>query len=159
MPRAKRSPHLTALQKGRRPRIPLEPPRLGERIKFAREKMGLTQAQVALTLGVSRNAIAQWETDRSAPATGRLDTLAKRLGVALDWLLEKLPQTGSDAVGIGMAADLRLLEEARQFGVDLPLVVAEVRERHWLHEHREALAEVNAFLARNGLWDPGKRQF
>jgi len=159
MPRAEKSPQITASQKGRRAKIPLDPPKLGERIKFAREKMGLSQSQVALTLGVTRNAIAQWETDRSAPATGRLGTLAGRLGVTLDWLLEKLPQSGSDAVGITMAADLRLLEEARQFGVDLHSVVAETRERRWMYENRAALGEVNAFMAQYGLWSPGKRQF
>jgi post-segregation antitoxin (ccd killing protein) len=58
-----------------------------------------------------------------------------------------------------MAADLRLLEEARQFGVDLHLVVAEARQRRWLYENRQPLAEVNAFMARNGLWCDGKRQF
>ena len=84
--------------------------------------------------------------------------LAARLGVSLDWLLEKLPQTGSDAVGIAMAADLRLLEEARQFGVDLQAVVAETRERRWLQENRAALAEANALTARQGLPSPGKRQ-
>jgi transcriptional regulator with XRE-family HTH domain len=158
MPRAEKSTRTTALQKGRRYRIPLESAKMGGRIKFAREKMGLSQAQVALTLGVTRNAIAQWETDRSAPATGRLGTLAKRLGVPLEWLLDKLPETGSDAMGTAMAADLRLLEEARQFGVDLQLVVAETRERRWVHENRAALAESNAFMARNGLRGAGKRQ-
>jgi transcriptional regulator with XRE-family HTH domain len=158
MPQTERSAQTTALQKGRRAKISLEPPKLGERIKFAREKMGLSQSQVALTLGVTRNAIAQWETDRSAPATGRLSTLAGRLGVTLDWLLEKLPESGTDAVGIAMAADLRLLEEARQFGVDLHSVVAETRERRWVYENRAALAEVNVFMARYGLWSPGKSQ-
>jgi len=133
---------------------------MGARIKFAREKMGLTQMQVAQTLGVTRNAIAQWESDRSAPATGRLGRLAGRLGVPVDWLLEKPPQAaGSEAVGTAMAADLRLLEEARQFGVDLQLVVAEARQRRWLFDNRQALAEVNAFMARYGLWCDGKRQF
>jgi transcriptional regulator with XRE-family HTH domain len=133
---------------------------MGARIKFAREKMGLTQEQVGQTLGVTRNAVAQWETDRGAPATGRLDGLAARLGVPLGWLLEKPPQTAeSEPVGTTMAADLRLLEEARQFGVDLHLVVVEVRQRRWLYENRQALAEVNAFMARYGLWYDGKRQF
>jgi post-segregation antitoxin (ccd killing protein) len=52
-----------------------------------------------------------------------------------------------------------LLEEARQFGIDLHLVVVEARQRRWLYENRQALAEVNAFMARNGLWCDGKRQF
>jgi len=43
---------------------------------------------------------------------------------------EKPPQAAESApVGTAMAADLRLLEEARQFGVDLHLVVVEARQR------------------------------
>jgi len=160
MPRAEGITNETALRPGRRSKVPLGPPRMGARIKFAREKMGLTQEQVGQTLGVTRNAVAQWETDRGAPATGRLGRLAGRLGVPLGWLLEKPPQAAeSEPVGTAMAADLRLLEEARQFGVDLHLVVAEARQRRWLYENRQALAEVNAFMARYGLWCDGKRQF
>jgi len=38
---------------------------VGERIRIAREKLGLTQVQLAKKVGVSRGAIWQWESDRT----------------------------------------------------------------------------------------------
>jgi transcriptional regulator with XRE-family HTH domain len=159
MPRSERSTHKAAPTRRRRSEILFPNPKLGQRIKLAREREGLTQAQVAKKLGVSRGAIGQWETDRGAPATGRLGTLAEYLGISLDWLLAGPPQAaGSEATGAAMVEDVQLVEEARQLGVDLQLVVAEARQRRWLHDNREALADAHTFLARRGLWSDGKRQ-
>jgi transcriptional regulator with XRE-family HTH domain len=131
---------------------------VGERIKLARQKNGLTQKALAKKLGVTSGAVGQWEIG-GAPATERLVMVADCLGVSLDWLLGRLPADKPSAVGADMDEDLQLLEEARRLGVDLRMVVAEARQQRWIEENREALADANAFLARHGLWSDGKRQF
>lgn len=46
--------------------------RIGHAIKEARERAGLTQTEVAERLGISRNAISLWESNKSRPATANL---------------------------------------------------------------------------------------
>ncbi|UYH50836.1 helix-turn-helix domain-containing protein [Candidatus Kirkpatrickella diaphorinae] len=59
----------------------------GRRLKKLRIKLGMTQSQLALHLGVSENAIVQYETGRSFPRRPRLLILAKVLEVDLTFLL------------------------------------------------------------------------
>jgi transcriptional regulator with XRE-family HTH domain len=139
------------------PATPSDRRQISERIKSARRKAGLTQRQLAQKLDVSAGAVGQWETG-SVPTTERLPTLADSLGVSLDWLLGKTPQ-GDEFRAVAMEKDLKLVREARRLGVDLHKVVAEARQRRWIEENRDALADANAFLTTHGLWSDGKRQF
>jgi transcriptional regulator with XRE-family HTH domain len=57
------------------------------RIRFARRVAGMTQAQLAAKLGVSRSAVAQWErSDGSNPSAGNLASLALALNCSFEWL-------------------------------------------------------------------------
>jgi len=56
-------------------------PRGGQAIRTAREAMGWSQDDLAARMGISRSAIAQWETSRAAPATNRVAELAELLGL------------------------------------------------------------------------------
>lgn len=62
---------------------------LGEKIKEARRKSGLSQEQLAERLSVSRSAIAKWETDKGLPDVGNLKILARLLNVSVDHLLDE----------------------------------------------------------------------
>ena len=53
----------------------------GVRIRDARRARGMTQADLAAAIGVSRSAVAQWETDRSGQVTVNLARIASVLGV------------------------------------------------------------------------------
>jgi transcriptional regulator with XRE-family HTH domain len=59
----------------------LTPMSIGVRIYRAREKAGLTQADVAKELGVTREAVSQWEREVGGkiPRAGRLTALAALL--------------------------------------------------------------------------------
>lgn len=54
---------------------------LGERIRRARVKAGLTQQQLADKLGLTRPTITQWETGATTPHAKKLEELAKALGL------------------------------------------------------------------------------
>jgi transcriptional regulator with XRE-family HTH domain len=53
----------------------------GARIRDARRARGMTQADLAAAIGVSRSAVAQWETDRAGQVTVNLSRIASVLGV------------------------------------------------------------------------------
>ena len=61
---------------------------LGEKIREARRKCGLSQEQLADKMSVSRSAIAKWETDKGLPDVGNLKLLARLLSTSLDRLLD-----------------------------------------------------------------------
>lgn len=61
---------------------------LGGKIRDARKQCGLSQAQLAEKLCVSRSAIAKWETDKGLPDIGNLKILSRLLNVSVDHLLD-----------------------------------------------------------------------
>lgn len=61
---------------------------LGEKLKFARKKAGLSQEQLAEKLAVSRSAIAKWETEKGLPDINNIKYIAKVLNVSIDYLLD-----------------------------------------------------------------------
>ena len=62
---------------------------LGEKIRVARRKCGLSQEQLAERMSVSRSTIAKWETDKGLPDVGNLKVLARLLNVSVDQLLDE----------------------------------------------------------------------
>ena len=63
------------------------PPDIGMRIRAARQNRGLTQDELADQVGVSRSAVAQWETGRSGQVTGNLSRIAGALEVNVEYLM------------------------------------------------------------------------
>lgn len=58
-----------------------------ERCREARRRTGLSQEALALDLGVSRGAIAQWEMEEgTTPSVDNLIALARRSGLAFEYL-------------------------------------------------------------------------
>lgn len=60
---------------------------LGTRIRAARERKGLTQSGLADLVGVTRSAVAQWETGRSGQVGSNLTQIAAVLEVGVEHLL------------------------------------------------------------------------
>jgi HTH-type transcriptional regulator, cell division transcriptional repressor len=59
----------------------------GDRITWAREASGMSQADVARRLGVRLTTVQAWEADRAEPRANRLQMMAGMLNVSLRWLL------------------------------------------------------------------------
>ncbi len=60
---------------------------IGTRIRIARRDKGLTQDELADRVGVSRSAVAQWETGRTGQVTGNLARIAGALDVNVEYLM------------------------------------------------------------------------
>lgn len=61
--------------------------KLGEKIKRRRKDLGLSQKELAATVGVSHVAISQWESDTNAPKTENFMNLATALKMTIVELL------------------------------------------------------------------------
>lgn len=59
-----------------------------ENLAQLRDEKGLTQADVANTLHVSRQAVSRWETGETMPSTKNLKRLGELYGVPLEYLLD-----------------------------------------------------------------------
>ena len=62
---------------------------VGARIKEARQKVGLTQAEVSKLLEVDPHTVWYWESGRMKPSADNLVKLAYQLRVNTDWLLDR----------------------------------------------------------------------
>ena len=57
-------------------------------LSYLRKQNGYTQEEVAEKIGVSRSAVAKWETDNGIPDVDNLKILSKLLNVSIDYLLD-----------------------------------------------------------------------
>ena len=74
---------------------------LKDRIAQARKAAGLSQEQLGEKLGVSGQAVSEWESGAVSPDAAALAAMCRELGVSADWLLlgeepDGTPLTGED---------------------------------------------------------------
>ena len=62
---------------------------IGQKIRLARKQAELTQEQAAERLGVSRQTISNWETEKSYPDIRSVIRMSDLYGVSLDLLLKE----------------------------------------------------------------------
>lgn len=68
---------------------------IGTKIQTLRKQRGLSQEQLAETLGVSRQAVSKWEAGQSVPDIDKIVLICDYFGVTTDYILrnEELPKT------------------------------------------------------------------
>lgn len=65
--------------------------RFGARLRMVRQLLGLTQAELAEKIGMSKQAITLYETGRREASYKSLVALSRALNVTTDWLLDAPP--------------------------------------------------------------------
>ena len=85
---------------------------VGERIAACRRQRGMSQLALAEATGVSRSAVAQWETDRAGQVSANLSRIARALDVSVELLLHgEGARAPADAIAGDELALLRLYRE------------------------------------------------
>jgi transcriptional regulator with XRE-family HTH domain len=110
------SGELASLGKFTYPASMSNPQDIGARIRTAREEQGWTQDQLAAAVGVSRSAVAQWETGRAGQVTTNLTRVASALGVGVEYLMNGRSKFASTQ--IGSADELAMLRLYRECTVE-----------------------------------------
>lgn len=65
-----------------------DPRTRGARIRAARDRLGITQDDLAHAIGVKPHTVSRWERNAHMPEAKHLPDLARALSVDLTWLLE-----------------------------------------------------------------------
>lgn len=86
---------------------PLPEETLGQRITAQRKRLGLSLAELARRVGVTRETMAAWESGQSEPRANRLLTTAGVLEASVGWLLEGRGSCAPSASGYTDVEHLR----------------------------------------------------
>ncbi len=138
-----------------------------QRLGDLRKAKGLSQADLAEALKVSRQTISKWETGVTVPTTENLTYLSRVLGVSMDELVHggKTVAEAEDTVPEGGPAPLgELPEQARRFAgkkwvvlaVCLLLVVLLGTYLGWRRWHQNSNLLENAEIQKEVEVDPNQ---
>ena len=83
---------------------------IADKIKALREAKGITQAELARSLSITRGGVNSWEQDFSTPTPASIVELAKFFGVSTDYLLGVSSSQAIDTTGLSQR-DVALLAE------------------------------------------------
>ena len=140
----------------------------GQKIKEARKKAGLTQKELGQKLGLSFQAIAQWENDLRNPKFETLKKIADALGVNIDSLLDEstLAQIEANVVHPSLVdkinARMDILSDTEHLRgyvtVDeLAEMVSDVKKMFEQASHKELMEFKKIADVYNGLNPDGQR--
>ena len=73
---------------------------IADRIKLLREQKGMTQAELARKLGVTRSGVNAWEMGVTVPSTQYIVELSLLFGVSADVLLDLKPTKSVSVDGL-----------------------------------------------------------
>lgn len=109
---------------------------IGERIKDARIKKGITQQQLASYIKVAKSTVAGYETNQRSPDAVKIGMIAQMLGISGDYLIGVNHQAQSlSPVALELAHQYDMLDERGQEFIKL------VMEHELIRISGEAQAE------------------
>lgn len=120
----------------------------GQRLRARRNKLGLTQDQLADRAGVSASSITAWERGINIPTATGVTKLADVLAVDVQWLL----------VGTGIDRQQPPPAKRAEFNRDLSRLatrIAEMTDVEYVRTEHALLAVIDAVISnRNGNVEP-----
>ena len=88
---------------------------MGQKIKFHRKKIGLTQTELGERLGVEKNAVSKWECGRvESISASKIRTMAQLFGVTFSYLIDDDVDPDTSAKALTRIA---LSEDAHHIGI------------------------------------------
>ena len=102
------------------------------RLRECREKAGLSQKYVALTLGVAAPSVSNWETGKTCPSRENTVKMADLYGVSVDYLLGRTDNQNEElgtAAQPAQSSDTPRTTEARILSAGVDRMPAKDRQR------------------------------
>ena len=135
--------------------IPFDMQRTGAMISRLRKEHGMTQMQLADALGISFQAVSNWERGQSMPDISKLPELAELFGTTIDELLGRrcpvIEQAAAGRLDEHLQSAAVTLEEAAEAAPFLPPEQAEVLAAHVIDtaatESAIALSDLLPFMS------------
>lgn len=135
--------------------IPFDMQRTGAMISRLRKEHGMTQMQLADALGISFQAVSNWERGQSMPDISKLPELAELFGTTIDELLGRrcpvIEQAAAGRLDEHLQSATVTLEEAAEAAPFLPPEQAEVLAAHVIDaaatESAIALSDLLPFMS------------
>lgn len=90
--------------------------KINEQIAFLRKQKGLTQEDLAKTLGVTNQAVSKWESAQCCPDIQLLPSIAKLFEVSVDELLGYTPASTSEDIVLMLCRKIEALPKGDDFG-------------------------------------------
>lgn len=125
---------------------------MGQRIKQAREKKGLLQAQLAKLIDVkSAGVISNWENDISKPDANKIVRLCQALNISVSYLLDF---TVNDEMNISMSEKEHIKKYRTLDGYGKQAVDAVLNIEHTRCSENIVVIPDTAIAARGGILAP-----
>ncbi len=102
---------------------------IGKRLRDARNRVGLTQRQVAAVLGISESTISYWESGQRGLDLSSLSRLCEIYGYSVSSMLEDSPNS-NPAISVALRAknvaesDLQVISWAKRIAMSLDQLYA-----------------------------------
>ena len=109
----------------------------GERLREAREKLGMNQQDFGQLLGVGGTQVSRWENDRSEPYAPSLEQMSIHLHVSTDYLL-------------GLTDDPRSLYQNPDLNEEELRIVVTLRREGWFGVLKLLMDRMAAALGKEG---------
>jgi len=81
----------------------------GERLREARQEVGLNQTQLSQRLGITMQQVSRWEQQTAVPGADMVAQLGTILGCTTDWLLGLVDNRSEHLYDSGLSQDEREL--------------------------------------------------
>ena len=88
---------------------------IGDNLQRARKRKGLTQGDVATTLGVGQTTVSAWEANKTQPSLDYLLKLSQLYGVSMDTLCGATKN--AQAAALTKLDILRIIQELDRIGI------------------------------------------
>lgn len=108
---------------------------IGERIKMVRKSLKITQNELAISIGLKRNTIANYEIGQVQPSDRTIADISRVYNVSEEWL-----RTGQGEMFIQISPDEELDYILGQIGAGADETIVRIIRAYWKLDEKEKAA-------------------
>lgn len=108
---------------------------IGERIKMVRKSLKITQNELAISIGLKRNTIANYEIGQIQPSDRTIADISRVYNVSEEWL-----RTGQGEMFVQISPDEELDYILGQIGAGADETIVRIIRAYWQLDEKEKAA-------------------